>query len=329
MLRLPRFTVVVPNSISELVATLGEPGARIVSGGTDLLPNLKHRFEAPPLLVSTAQLSEHRRIRIDEGALVIGAGATLTEVAESELVQIHGSSLAEAASRVASPLIRNSATIGGNVNLDTRCRYVNQTEFWRSAIGGCLKSNGDVCHVVPKGRSCVAAMSSDCVPPLTTLDAVLVQRSIRGQRLVPISEHYLSDGIRHIAAPVDELTCEIRIPVSQTPRRLAYAKWAVRESIDFPLISVAMRFDLEADRDDAPITDARIVVGVLAAKPKSIRTAALVGRRLTDPSTHELITTALHKQAKPLPNVPYDPAYRRKVLPVFALRALKSTIASA
>ncbi len=326
MLRLPRFSTEVPDTLEALVGLLSKPGARLISGGTDILPNLKHRFELPPLLVSTAKLPRFRSIRVADGALVIGAGATLSEIGESELVREHASSLADAASRVASPLIRNAATLGGNVNLDTRCRYVNQTEFWRSAIGGCLKNTGDVCHVVPGGRSCVAAMSADCVPVLLTLDAVLSQRSLRGERRVPIAEHYTSDGIRHISAPLDEITTEIRVPLTAAPRRLAYAKWSVRDSIDFPLISVAMRFDLESESDNALIAAASVVVGVLAAKPKSIRTDALIGRRLGDPATEEILAAALHRQAKPLPNVPYDPEYRRKVLPVFALRALRGAI---
>ncbi len=326
MLRLPRFSVEAPDTIERVCELLSTPGARLISGGTDLLPNLKHRFESPPLLVSTGKLRELQAVSLSSEHLLIGAGVTLSELAENASVRKHASSLADAASRVASPLIRNSATIGGNVNLDTRCRYVNQTEFWRSAIGGCLKSTGDVCHVVPGGKSCVAAMSADCVPVLLTLDAVLVQHSVRGERLVPIADHYTADGIRHLSAPTDEITTAIRIPSPKRRRVLAYAKWAVRESIDFPLISVAMRFDLKDEAIGSIIEAAHIAVGVLAAKPKSLRTKTLVDMRLGDADFYEALSSLLFRQAKPLPNVPYEAEYRRRVIPVFAVRALKAAL---
>jgi 4-hydroxybenzoyl-CoA reductase subunit beta len=323
MLRLPRFAVEVPDRLDDALPLLAEPGARIIAGGTDILPNLKHRFDDPPLLVSLARLADLRTIRVDASELVIGAGATLTEVAASELVAEHAPSLAKACSLIASPLIRNMGTLGGNVNLDTRCRYVNQSEFWRSAIGGCLKSTGDVCHVVPKGRSCVAAMSSDSVPVLCSLGASLVQRSMSGERRVPVADYYTSDGIMHLARRPGELTCEIRVPLAEGRRICAYAKWAVRASIDFPLISVAMRFDVN---DLGDVEGASVWAGVLAARPRRIKVDAMIGHRLGDDATLETLAAQLYKQARPLPNVPYEPEYRRKVIGVFARRALEAEL---
>jgi 4-hydroxybenzoyl-CoA reductase subunit beta len=323
MLRLPRFAVEVPDSIAAATAALATPGARVIAGGTDILPNLKHRLDAPPLLVSLARLDELRGIRLESATLVLGAGVTLAEIAESPLVGEHAPSLARAAGLIASPLIRNMGTLGGNINLDTRCRYVNQTDFWRSAIGGCLKSEGEVCHVVPKGKSCVAAMSADCVPVLCTLDADLIQVSAAGERRVAIADHYKSDGVDHITAPAGELTSAVRVPLAPGRRQAAYAKWAVRESIDFPLVSVAMRFDL--DRGGV-IEAASVVLGVMAARPKPVKVESLVGRRLEDASTLESLVEQLRKQARPLGNVPYDADYRRRVIPVFARRALEAAL---
>ncbi|MBL4632460.1 MAG: FAD binding domain-containing protein [Kofleriaceae bacterium] len=177
MLRLPVFGSAAPTTISELVAQLSKPGARLVAGGTDLLPNLKHGLEAPSTLVSTDRVESLREVswHEDKAELHVGASVTLSDIASDKKIVAQFPSFAQAAGLVASPLIRNMATIGGNINLDTRCRYVNQSEFWRSSIGGCLKAAGDVCHVVPKGRSCVAAMSSDCVPALISLGAELLQ----------------------------------------------------------------------------------------------------------------------------------------------------------
>ncbi len=329
MLRLPVFGSKSPTSIEELVMAIAEPGARIVAGGTDLLPNLKHKLHAPTTLVSLDRVAELQRITWDReaGLLRIGAGVTLTQLAEDAEVSKNFSSLSKAAGLVASPLIRNMATIGGNVNLDTRCRYVNQSEFWRSAIGGCLKSEGDVCHVVPKGRSCVAAMSSDCVPVLISLGAHLVQVGPEGRREVAMADYYHSDGIAHTHCQPGEFTAEICVPIAKTPARAAYGKWTVRKSIDFPLISVAMHFALDRDAADATITEARICLGVLAARPKLLKVDALVGLRLNDPTTAELVGELCFKQGKPLDNVPYEAEYRRKMLRVFASRALRDLLA--
>lgn len=330
MLRLPRFDVVAPETVEGVVEALaGTPGARILAGGTDLLPNLKHRFDHPPLLVSLSKVSGLEHVTFDDeaGLLRIGAGVKLADVAAHPLVREHFRGLAQASGLVASPLIRNMGTLGGNLNLDTRCRYVNQTEFWRSAIGGCLKSDGDVCHVVAGGRSCVAANSSDCVPVLVTLDARIALVGPEGEREVSAADYYSSDGIMHLQRRPDELTTEVRIPTPREPRRSAYAKWTVRHSIDFPLVSVAMRFDLEEDSVHARITDARVCLGVLAAKPKPIRAAnKLAGRKLSDPETAELLGQILEKQGKPLDNVPYDAAYRRKMIPVYARRAMRELV---
>lgn len=329
MLRLPKLKVLAPTSVAEVVAAMQQPGARLIAGGTDLLPNLKHRLERPELLVSLAGVESLRHIERGDGHLRIGAGVTLTDISEHPEVRELYASLATAAGLVASPTIRNMGTIGGNVNLDTRCRYVNQTEFWRSAIGGCLKSEGTVCHVVPKGQNCVAAMSSDCVPVLTTLDADVVLVGPDGERTVPIADYYNNDGVRHINKQPNELMTELRVPLPAGPMRTAYAKWTVRKSIDFPLVSVALRFDLDADTTAANITEARVCVGVLNARPRLLKRAdSLVGRRLDDPQTIEKVCELAYKQSKPLENVPYEAPYRRKMIPVYTRRAMQRLIAA-
>ncbi len=327
MLRLPEMAVAVPESIDEAVALLASPGARVVAGGTDILPNLKHRLDRPPLLVSLARITALRDVVKDDagGVLRLGAGVTLTGIAEHPLVRELFPSLAHAAGHVASPLIRNMGTLGGNVNLDTRCRYVNQTEFWRSAIGGCLKSEGDVCHVVPGGRNCVAAMSSDCVPVLIGQDATIVLQGPSGRRELALGDYYVADGTRHTTRQDGELTLELRVPLPKTPRRSSYSKWSVRKSIDFPLVSVALRFDLEADAVQAPVVGMRVVVGVLGARPREVtRLEELVGKSLADPALAQGVADRVHAQCKPLENVPYEAPYRREMLRVHTRRAIEA-----
>jgi 4-hydroxybenzoyl-CoA reductase subunit beta len=330
MLRLPRFSVATPASLDDAIAALAEPGASAVSGGSDIVPNLKHRLHAPTVLVALGRIPALRGIRTERDELWIGAATTLSEVAADPVVGRHFPSLASAAGRVASPLIRNMGTLGGNVNLDVRCRYVNQTTFWREAIGGgCLKSEGNVCHVVPGGRNCVAAMSSDCAPVLISLGASLVQRGPAGERIVPVAEYYRADGVDHIVREPGEITTAIRIPIPSHPTRAAYAKWTVRRSIDFPLISVALRFDLAADSVHAPITGLAVVVGVLNPKPRVVaRLEDLVGRAFDDPSVAQTVAERVFAQCKPLENVPYEAAYRRQMLRVHTRRAIEALVAA-
>lgn len=329
MLRLPAFDVVSPETVAGVVTALARPGARLIAGGTDILPNLKHRLDRPPVLVSLTRVRGLRQVTVDRaaGVLRIGAGMTLSEVSSHPEVTGRFPSLARAAGIVASPLLRNMGTLGGNIHLDTRCRYVNQTEFWRGAIGGCLKSGGTVCHVVPGGRSCVAAMSSDCVPVLITLDARVALVGPGGEREVALSDYYDTDGVSHIKKDPAEVMTEVRVPLPDGPRRTAYRKWTVRGSIDFPLISIALRFDLAEDSMHAVIRDARVCLGVLAARPKLLRTGELTGKRLSDAEVRGALKKMCEKQGKPLDNVPYEAAYRRKMLPVYAGRALDEILA--
>lgn len=329
MLRLPHLEVATPTELDEAMALLATPGARLVAGGTDILPNLKHRLDAPPLLVSLARVTALRGIVREPDVLRIGAGVTLAQIAAHDDVRASFPSLAHAAAHVASPLIRNMATLGGNVNLDTRCRYVNQSEFWRSAIGGCLKSEGDVCHVVPGGRNCVAAMSSDCVPVLISLGATAMLASPSGTREVALGDYFVADGTRHTVRRDDEITTEIRVPLPTAPRRAVYTKWSVRHSIDFPLLSVALRFDLEHDAVSAPLVDLRVVVGVLGARPREVtRLEELRGRNLDDPQLAVAVADRVHAQCKPLENVPYEAPYRREMLRVHVRRAIAALVAA-
>jgi 4-hydroxybenzoyl-CoA reductase beta subunit len=331
MLRLPQFGVVMPEDVAGVVEALRtNPGARIVAGGTDILPNLKHWLDQPPLLVSLARVRELRTIAVEPGVLRIGAGMTLSEVSEHPEIVGRLPSLAHAAGIVASPLIRNMGTLGGNVNLDTRCRYVNQTAFYRQALGGgCLKSEGNVCWVVPGGQNCVAAMSSDCVPVLISLGATIVLVGPEGQRELPLDKYFKADGIQHTNRAEAELSVELRVPLPEGPRRAAYAKWTVRKSIDFPLVSVALCFDLERDDVDAPVRAATVVVGVLGAKPRVISgLEASVGKTFSDPALARMIADAVHKQCKPLENVPYEAPYRRQMLSVYTRRAIEGLVAA-
>jgi 4-hydroxybenzoyl-CoA reductase subunit beta len=324
MLPLRPFELVVPETVDAAVGALG-PGSRLVAGGTDLLPALKHRIESPERLVSLHRIGALRLIELDEARaeLRIGCAVTLAALAADARVRDLFPSLGEAAASVGGPQLRNSATLGGNLHAAPRCRYLNQTEPWRDALGGCLRTGAGVCHVVESGRRCVAALSSDCVPVLVSLDARLVLAGPGGARELPLAGYYRADGAHHVARADDELATEVRLPLPDGPRRTAYVKWRPRRAIDYPLVSVALRLDLDREGEGALVLDARIVAAVLATKPRVVM-ASVGGLRLDDPRLPSRMADAVHEQCRPLPNVPYDPDYRRRLLRVLTRRAVEA-----
>jgi len=328
MLRLPKFELARPRSIDEAVALLVEagPSAVVIAGGTDLVPNMKHELVTPELVVSLAAIPGLRGIQgQDDGTLEIGAMTTLSEVAADERVRARAPALAQAASLVAGPQLRAMGTLGGNVLLDTRCQWINQSYFWRSALGFCLKKDGSVCHVVAGGAKCVAAASNDSVPALMTLDAVLELEGPAGSAEVAIEDFWLADGICNKKLAPGTILTAVRIPPTAAGHRGAYGKLRERGSIDFPLLGIAVRLDLEG----GAVARADLVVTALAAQPKRLEKAAelLLGTRPGSCDFDQAVEAAAalaYKQCKPLPNIPGDAQWRREMLPVYVRRSLRA-----
>lgn len=313
MLRIPELEVLCPTSWEEAVEHLARhPQARVLAGGTDVLPALKTGQVSSPTLVSLSRLPGFAGIELSTAGLRLGAGTPLAELARSPLVP---KALARAAGLVAGPQIRQAATLGGNLCLDTRCRYINQTDFYRQALGGCLKSHGSVCHVVAGGTSCVAALSADTVPVLIALDAELELVGPAGGRRLALSELYNTDGRQHLNLKPGELLRSVHLSLPRPSTRVVYRKWRPRNSLDFPLVSLALRLDLDPPR----LADGRLVVGVLGPRPRVLSLSRLAGRAL-DRELADAIGR-LAGGCRPLPNVPYDEVYRRHRLEVEACRA--------
>ena len=166
MLPLPPFRLECPDTIEQLLPLASAPGSRLLAGGTDLLPSLKHRLFQAEVLVSLGRVDALGGIEQREAGLRIGATARLWDVARHPAVCQAYPALAAACRTVATSTIQAMATLGGNVMLDVRCIYFNQPDGWRESIGGCLKCEGDVCHVARTGTGCYAAHSADTVPAL-------------------------------------------------------------------------------------------------------------------------------------------------------------------
>lgn len=329
MLRLPAFELRRPSSLGEAVAVLAAAGPRamIIAGGTDLLPNMKHELFTPEVVVSLDRVPELVGIREEEdGTLAIGAMTTIADVAGSEVVRRRAPALAQAASLVSGPQLRRMGTIGGNVLLDTRCQWYNQSYFWRSAVGFCLKKDGTECHVVPGGTRCVAAAANDTAPPLMTLAARLEIEGPAGRRMAEIDGFYVADGTRNHRLAPGEILVAVRIPPVPEGHRGAYGKLRERGSIDFPLLGVAARLDLDGG---GVVERADLVLTALAARPARVKLAAqrLPGHRIGTAgfaAAVDEVASAAYRQCHTLANLPGDAWWRREVIPVYVRRTLEA-----
>jgi 4-hydroxybenzoyl-CoA reductase subunit beta len=294
--------------------------AMLVAGGTDLYPNMKRRQFTPPVLIGLRGVTALKYISgSPEQGMSVGAGVTLTSLAEHSVILQHYPALASAAGSVSTPQLRNMGTIGGNLFLDTRCNYYNQTEFWRHSIDYCMKKDGDVCLVAPGSPRCWAISSADTAPVLISLDAQARLVSVRGERVLPVRALFRDDGMNPYTRAGDEILSEIILPPVDGWRSV-YLKLRRRGSFDFPIlgVAVALRF-----AGDGAVTGARITLGAVASHPVEATDAAklLIGQRLTPELITEVAALAA-KRSKPLDNADLTINYRKQVTPVYIRRAL-------
>ena len=322
MMRLPPFRYLAPPTVAGAVRLLVEHGreAMLVAGGTDLYPNMKRLQMEPRVLIGLRGIRDLTGIQgsAREG-LVVGAGATLTRVAGHPEVAAHYPALARAAGVVSTPQLRNMGTLGGNVCVDTRCNYYNQSYEWRRAIGFCMKRDGDICLVAPGSARCWAVSSSDTAPVLWALGAEATLAGPRGERTIPVSGLFRDDGIEYLGKGPDEVLTELRLPPVDG-WRATYWKLRRRGAFDFPVLGVAAAVRL----DGGVCREARIVLGAVASTPREVPEAAraLVGQ----PFGAEAITRAAEaaaRPAKPLDNTDLVYHYRKRMTRVYVARALR------
>ena len=321
MLRLPPFAYHAPRTAPEaarILADLG-PDAMAVGGGTDLYPNMKRRQFTPKALVGLRQIDGGAGIRAN-GSLTLGALTTLADVAADRTVIDRWPVVARTASLVASPLLRNAGTIGGNLCVDTRCNYYNQTEFWRASIGYCMKRDGDICLVAPGSSICWALSSSDTAPVMIALGAAVTLVSARGERRIAVGDLYGADGINYLSKRADEILTEIHVP-DVAGWRATYRKLRRRGSIDFPVVGVAAAVRLDAA---GTVEEARIVLGAVHTTPVVARDANefLRGKRL-EPEVIEMAAGIAYKPAKPLDNADLVYSWRKRMVRIEVARALR------
>jgi len=323
MLRLPAFTYRAPETVDEAVRQIADAGAEgmLVAGGTDLYPNMKRRQFEPKVLVGLRAIRDLGRIAGDRRRGVsVGAGVTLAELAAHPEISEGYRALALAAGSVSTPPLRNMGTVGGNLCLDTRCNYYNQTYHWRKSIGFCMKKDGEICLVAPGSSRCWAISSSDTAPAAIALDARLRLVGPSGERLIPVAALYRDDGMEFLAKAPEEILTDIALPPADG-WRTTYWKLRRRGSFDFPVLGVAAAL---RQAPDGAVEDARIVLGAVASHPVVAAEAAglLRGQRPTADLIAR-VAQAAFQPAKPLDNADLTIGYRKRMARVYVERALR------
>ncbi len=309
-----------PTTVEEAVALrrayAGD--ADYVAGGTDLLPNYKMHLNLRHHLIALDAIPELDGIAADR----LGAMVRLARLEESPETTEAYPGLLRAVREVATPLVRESGTVGGNLLLETRCFFFNQSEFWRASLGYCLKADGDACHVVPQKERCYATFSGDLAPALAVLDAEVEVAGANGRRRLPLVDLYdrAGDGIKRTTIAAGELLVAVHLPPEARERRATYLKLRVRPAFDFPELGVAAagRFD------GLSISELRLAVGGLEMAPRRFDdlTTPLIGQILSEERIRtiaEAVTRAVH----PVHNTFLPPDYRRRMTGVFVRRALQ------
>jgi 4-hydroxybenzoyl-CoA reductase subunit beta len=321
MIRLPRFEYRAPRTVSEAADLLADArgDAMLVAGGTDLLPNMKRRQQTPRVLVALNQVAELKHHTNGDGH-TIGAGLTLSAIVRDERLQQTCTALWQAAAQVATPHLRAMGTLGGNLCLDTRCNYYDQSYEWRKAIDFCMKKDGSRCWVATSSPVCLAVSSTDTAPALIALGATVLLVSAEGRRELPIDDLYRNDGIHYVTRRPDEILTAVHVP-DTTGWRSTYWKLRRRGSFDFPVLGVAAA--LRPGRDGT-VEDARIVLGAVASRPLVAARAAesLRGRPLTDEAIAEAADLAF-TIAKPMDNTDFALQWRKRVTRDFVTYALR------
>ena len=318
------------NSRNELLQVLHDSGGRelpslhlpirIIAGGTDLIPSMKQRLFEPEFILDLRRVEALRGIKpLADGGVEIGALTTLRTIENSAFLKQHYSVLTEAAATVASPVLRNMGTIGGNICLDTRCLWYNQSLTWRKGCGFCIKKDGDICHVAPGGTKCWAAFSGDTPPALLCLGAEIEIASASGLRRMPLRDFYTGDGVSHRRLQPNELVTRVFLPASSADCRGVYRKLRVRGSIDYPLAGVAVAMK----RANGHIADARVAITAVNPSPLLVKGASeLLAGALVDDEIADAVGDLAAKTAKPLTTSTLTPEYRREMIRVFTRRAV-------
>lgn len=327
---LPDFEYFRPETIGQACSFLEENKgkAKVLAGGTDILVRLKQRTTAASYLIGISGLPGLDYVHYDDGeGLRLGPATPIHNIESSRLIGHRFPLLAQAARLVASPQIRHRATLAGNLCLETRCPYYNQSDFWRASRPLCYKTGGTCCHAVPGSKRCYAVFCSDLAPAMLALDARVKVGNARGTREMPLADLYTGTGDNPFSLEADDIILEILIPPPLLHPGSAYLKHASREAVDFGLVTVAVAF---AMKSDSACSQARVVLGCVASAPVALPqvAAGLTGKTIDDHLAEELGAAAV-KTPLPLAPISGSPAFKRKIIGVLVGKAILQAAAAA
>ena len=326
MERLPDFELKRAANLDEAVAWLAaDPAARLLAGGTDLVPNLRRGIERPAVLIDLGAVHGLADIALGIAGMYLGARVTLARLAADASVGQQLPALAEAARAVAGPGHRNVATLAGNLCLDTRCVFYNQSEWWRAANQYCLKRGGDTCHVAPQGQRCHAAFSGDLAPALLVLGAEVQLVSARGTRRIPLADLYRDDGAAHLTLSRDEVLSGVRVPATVPGLRSGYRKARTRGAMDFPLAGVACALTVR----DGLIAELRVAITGTNSNPFLLAGCEEFAGCPVDAELLARLGKRVQKQVSPMRSTVTPSNYRRLVAAVLAQRLVTELSAAA
>jgi 4-hydroxybenzoyl-CoA reductase subunit beta len=323
VLRLPPINLQSPTTVEEAAKAVSNGNVRIVAGGTDLWPNMKRRHQKAETIISLMSIQGLNKIESSAADVRIGGTATLANIIRDDKIRERFPAFAKALASISSPPLRNMGTIGGNLCVDTRCTYYNQTEEWRRSIDYCLKEEGTICWVATKSPKCWAHTASDSAPMLCALDAKVKLVSTNGEREIALADMYLDDGIEYLSKQSDEILTEVMIPGASDNSKCRSTFWKLRRrgSIDFSTMSVAAAVWLD---DDETVTRASLYLGAVGSAPILVEEAAsvLVGNKISEEAISEIAHVA-HKIARPMDNTDFAASWRGKMTEQYVVAALR------
>jgi 4-hydroxybenzoyl-CoA reductase beta subunit len=328
-LRLPSFEYLEPENLDEaleLLATRGQE-ARVIAGGTDLIVRMKQRLVEPAFLISLKRLQGLSFVRQENGMVAIGAMTPLSSVLDSDLIRANFPALLEAIKLIGAPPVQHfRGTMGGNLCLETRCLYYNQSAFWRSGRTRCHKDKGETCYAEENSDRCRSANQSDGACALMVLDAKVLLASSSGKRILPIEEFFTGKGENPFATQPDEMVAEIHVPLANKSQGSSFQKLTYRSALDFALVSAAVSLAL----DKGKISEARIAVGGAGASPLLLKEAAgiLLGKKPEDLGAIDKTANQVRKHASAfmVDNLGATLEYRQKMSGLMAKRAIRGAL---
>lgn len=324
-MRLPNFEYLEPETLEEVLSILADlqEGARVLAGGTDLLPLMKYGLAVPSTIISLKDVTELKGIVLRDQEVFIGATTALTDLLASPIIQKHYVALHQAVEAVAAPPLRNVATIGGNLGQNTRCLYYNQSKAWRLERPPCFKAGGDRCHCLPKGKKCFSVYCGDLAPALMALEGRLSIRRKNQSMIIPLQDLFTGNGLAPFNLAPDALITAVILPLPGQRRGSNYVKISLRAAVDYPLLSAAASVTLQ---EGGKIEKATLILGAVGPTPVIIETDQLFPGGRPDFNDRETLGEKFRKKVQLVDNLALPGSYRRKMLPVVAEKAIRGAL---